>query len=181
MRAFEWLLGLLVVGAALVTRRPRRELPAGVDAEDLAVGYEQSDANIGWILVGGALLLVSIGITVVAVSIFGAASTGLPVTLGHPTDLVNRLTPAPTPPPPRLETAEGQDYAAYRATAERQLSSYGWVDRQAGVVSIPIERSMDLLAARGLPTRPTASGAAEPETVAPSSASSGRVDERVWP
>ena len=39
---------------------------------------------------------------------------------------------------------------------EQTLHSYGWVDQQAGVVRIPIDRAMELLAQRGLPTRPQA-------------------------
>ena len=39
---------------------------------------------------------------------------------------------------------------------EQTLHSYGWVDQPAGVVRIPIDRAMELLAQRGLPTRPQA-------------------------
>jgi hypothetical protein len=180
MRVLEWLLGALLVLAAVLTRRPRRTLPAGVDAEDLAVGYERSDANVRVMLIGGLALLLALAIVFVAVSAFEVIATGLPVTLGRPPDLVNRLTPGPTPPPPRLENAEGEQYAAYRAAAEQQLSSYRWVDRQGGVVSIPIERAMDLVAQRGLPAR-TPSSARDDGTSAPSSASSGRVDESLGP
>jgi hypothetical protein len=31
------------------------------------------------------------------------------------------------------------------------LATYGWVDRDAGIVRIPIERAMELLVLRGLP------------------------------
>jgi hypothetical protein len=35
---------------------------------------------------------------------------------------------------------------AWRAQAERQLGSYGWVDKQKGLAHIPIDRAMDLVA-----------------------------------
>ena len=35
-----------------------------------------------------------------------------------------------------------------------RLSSYGWVDRPAGVAHIPIDRAMAILAERGLPKAP---------------------------
>jgi hypothetical protein len=38
-------------------------------------------------------------------------------------------------------------------TQDEKLNSYGWIDRSNGIVQIPIERAMDLLAQRGLPTR----------------------------
>ncbi len=34
---------------------------------------------------------------------------------------------------------------------EATLAGYGWVDRKAGVVRVPIERAMDLVAERGVP------------------------------
>jgi len=33
-----------------------------------------------------------------------------------------------------------------RTRQERQLESYGWVDRKAGIVQLPIGRAMDLVA-----------------------------------
>jgi hypothetical protein len=38
-----------------------------------------------------------------------------------------------------------------RQDEARTLSSYGWVDRDKGVVRIPIDRAIDLVAARGVP------------------------------
>jgi len=59
----------------------------------------------------------------------------------------------PLPPPPRLQVAPARDWRELHASEDRMLSSYGWVDRQAGVVRIPISHAMDLLAQRGLPAR----------------------------
>jgi hypothetical protein len=39
----------------------------------------------------------------------------------------------------------------FRAGEKRELEGYGWVDRQNGVVRIPVERAMTLLLERGLP------------------------------
>jgi hypothetical protein len=41
-----------------------------------------------------------------------------------------------------------------RADEEKILSTSGWVDREGGIIRIPIQRSMELLAQRGLPSRP---------------------------
>jgi hypothetical protein len=41
-----------------------------------------------------------------------------------------------------------------RATENAALTTYGWVDRENGIVHIPIDRAMDLILQRGLPTRP---------------------------
>ena len=56
-------------------------------------------------------------------------------------------------PDPRLETDERGQLNKIRMDEEQTLASYGWVDEKAGTVRIPIERAMDLVVQRGLPTR----------------------------
>jgi hypothetical protein len=50
------------------------------------------------------------------------------------------------PPEPRLQTSPPDDLKAFRAAEDARLETYGWVDRQAGIVRIPIERAMELVA-----------------------------------
>lgn len=57
------------------------------------------------------------------------------------------------PPQPRLQVEPRLDLDRLHAGEEAQLHSYGWVDRNAGVVRIPIERAMDIVAQQGLPVR----------------------------
>ena len=54
-------------------------------------------------------------------------------------------------PQPRLETNERVELNGFRLAEEQELHSYGWVDKSGGVVHIPIEVAMQLLAQRGLP------------------------------
>ena len=56
---------------------------------------------------------------------------------------------------PMLESDERGQFKDFLLKQEDQLNSYGWVDQQAGVAHIPIERAMDLISERGLPVRPT--------------------------
>jgi hypothetical protein len=57
---------------------------------------------------------------------------------------------------PMLEVIEGVELRKDLIKQEEQLNSYGWVDKKAGVAHIPIERAMELIAQRGLPTVPPA-------------------------
>lgn len=59
-------------------------------------------------------------------------------------------------PKPRLETDERGQINNFRLQEEQKLHSYGWVDQKAGIVRIPIDRAMELIAERGLPTAPRA-------------------------
>lgn len=59
-------------------------------------------------------------------------------------------------PQPRLEEDERGQIYGFRLQEEQKLHSYGWVDQNAGVARIPIDRAMELIAQRGLPTTPKA-------------------------
>ncbi len=43
-----------------------------------------------------------------------------------------------------------------RAAEDQVLNSYRWIDQSAGIVGLPIDRAMDLVAQRGLPVRANA-------------------------
>jgi hypothetical protein len=60
------------------------------------------------------------------------------------------------PPEPRLQSTPAIDLKQIRSSEDQILGTYGWVDRQKGIVRMPIGRAMDLLAERGLPSRPPA-------------------------
>ena len=80
-------------------------------------------------------------------------------------------------PDPRLETDERGQLNKIRMDEEQTLASYGWIDEKAGTVRIPIERAMDLVVARGLPTRPQGpekqEGAAQPPLAPPTTTKKG--------
>ena len=57
------------------------------------------------------------------------------------------------PPAPRIEDHPTVELKDLRAQEDRLLSTYGWTDKKAGVVRIPIERAMELQMERGFPVR----------------------------
>jgi hypothetical protein len=98
------------------------------------------------------------------------------------------------PPPPRepqlegIKRMEGQDVypqpSAIKAAALEQLSKYEWVNREEGIVQIPLDQAMNLIAENSLlPSRAPASDKepAEPPRSPPSRANSGRSPERRQP
>ena len=66
-------------------------------------------------------------------------------------------------PSPQLETDERTELNDIRLREENVLSTYDYVDKNAGTIRIPIDRAMDLLVQRGLPVRPQ-SGEATTQT-----------------
>ncbi len=116
-------------------------------------GYETRDLDTRSIVIAGAGLAA-------AVVVFAALMWGLfhwfaareerraaPL---HP--LAEQLRPE-LPPEPRLQRAPREDLLELRAREERVLTSYAWVDRDKGIVRIPIDRAIEILAERGLPAR----------------------------
>ncbi len=57
------------------------------------------------------------------------------------------------PPEPRLQVDEPATWAQEFARQKAMVGGYAWVDANAGVVRIPVERAMDRVLERGLPAR----------------------------
>ena len=77
-------------------------------------------------------------------------------------------------PSPKLEEDERGQLNQIRTNEETELNSYGWVDEKAGVVHIPIERAMDLIAERGLPVRPQVGSSSDSAPSAENGQQSGK-------
>jgi hypothetical protein len=76
------------------------------------------------------------------------AEMGLPLS---PAAIVNAQK---QPPEPRLQRYPVRDMRDMRAAEDRILRQYAWIDPDKGIVRIPVERAMDLIAQRGLPVAP---------------------------
>ena len=70
---------------------------------------------------------------------------------------VSRPAPAPgeerLPPEPRIQANPAADMQLLRQREDAVLTTYGWVDRQAGVVRIPIDVAISQVLEEGLPVR----------------------------
>jgi hypothetical protein len=118
------------------------------------VRHETSDVNVRAILtVGAGLALVTAALAVVVwILMLVLSKTNVdntarefPLAASHEQRL---------PPEPRLQTNPREDLFNLHESEDRLLRSYGWVDKDAGVVRIPIDEAMRLTLERGLPVRP---------------------------
>jgi len=66
------------------------------------------------------------------------------------------------PPPPNLLTNEPLNLKNFREHEADVLETYGWQDKNAGVVRLPIDRAKELLLERGLPFAGETPAKAEP-------------------
>ena len=135
------------------------------DAEYLPVpgsSYEHTDADVRSI-VHFALWLAGIAVVthfVIAGAFMGAIS--LSKETAEPRYPLASGQQATKPPAPQLQQYPDREMTAFRATDEGTLESYGWIDKAAGRVHIPIDEAIRLTLERGLPAR--AQDAAQGET-----------------
>ena len=113
------------------------ELERVEDNPDTA--YEQSDWHIG--ATGLAYLGIFVFLVVAAFVMVAAFPRAV-------SDVSRALTVEP--PQPRLQTNPSADLAQFRVSEDKQLNGYYWIDKQKGLVHIPIEEAMKRVAAEGI-------------------------------
>jgi len=111
------------------------------------VGHERRDVSVATVVRWGAGVLGLVVFTVVAMWLVLKQLEAHEEHESPPASPLASYGPQ-QPPQPRLQTDARGDLESLRASEQKQLESYGWIDRDAGTVHIPIERAMSLLAQR---------------------------------
>jgi hypothetical protein len=111
---------------------------------------EQSDIDIRviarfglWLAIAAAVIHVALYGLFVFYEVRARAADPEPVSLIAPSRKGDRL-----PPGPRLQMSPARDMRRMRVEETKALGGYGWVDRQAGVVYMPVDRAIEILAER---------------------------------
>lgn len=115
-----------------------------------AVGHEVDEGDVRAISLTGVSL--AIGVALVFLLVYGIfqylAHHPTIVTPVNPLAEINRF-----PPQPRIEEHPALEIKELHSQEDNILSTYGWTDKKAGVVRIPIDRAMELQLERGFPVR----------------------------
>jgi hypothetical protein len=113
--------------------------------------HEGRDIRVGAILLVGAVLLLVTGLSMLAMKwTFDFLAEREDSAQSEPPSLLRTEDPPP-PARPVFQMYPARSLKEFRAAEDRHLSSYGWVDKEGGVAVIPIDRAIDIVAARGLP------------------------------
>lgn len=113
-------------------------------------GYERKDVDVPALFTIAALLLFScLVIFIVVTAMVHYFKSHEPAKTSGQANLP--VITAGQFPMPRLQVNGAANLAALRAAEDADLRSYGWVDRNSGIVRVPIDRAMELLLQRGLP------------------------------
>jgi len=119
------------------------------------VHHEESDVNIRAIFGFGAGLVVVAAVIHVAIWLLFMYFTNREA-VSTPRQYPLAAEQSQLPPEPRLQVTPREDLRILRAAEDQALRSYGWVDRNAGLVHIPIDVAMKRVVDSGLPSRPEA-------------------------
>jgi hypothetical protein len=147
-----------------------RETPPGA-------GYEHTGASI-WVIVKFGLWL-AVAAVIIHIGLGFMYSMFIERAKSTEREFPMATSQPPLPPAPRLQQFPQTEIYEFRLQEERKLHSYGWVNKDAGTVHIPIEDAMRLTVQRGVQARPEdPSQPHEASGMFASDSSSGRVMER---
>lgn len=145
------------------------------------VSHETRDVNVFQISAFGIGLLLSCIVVVFAMWVLFDF-------LAHREDAKNADNPAASmmnqrqnlPPEPRLQAEPKVELKDLKADEDAILSSYGWIDPNKGIVRIPIAQAIDIVAEKGLPSKPSPAGLDnDGYRMIPEVSSSGRTLEKI--
>jgi hypothetical protein len=108
------------------------------------------------LIIGASVAFMIVFSLATAGTMFYAFSRNRPLQHMRPLGLISApdLRPLARFPEPNLQIDDDHaEMTALLAGQNQKLNSYGWINRSNGVIHIPIDRAMDLLAQRGLPAR----------------------------
>lgn len=128
-----------------MSRVSHHEAEAGAGGD----GHEVNKVKVGTVVRVGAGLATMVIVSMVGmVYLFRALDEAVEVRLPAYASPAKDLTP----PPPRVSPTQSKQLQELRAEHRRILNSYGWVDEQAGIARVPIDRAIELVAEE-LPAR----------------------------
>lgn len=110
-------------------------------------GHERRDVRFAPVLAGGAAVIALVLASAAAMVGLFDSLVARAARQSAPANPLSAAAPR-LPPAPRLQARPIEDLRALRAAEAKRLAGYAWVDRDQGLVRIPIERAMELLVER---------------------------------
>ncbi|HEY1663555.1 MAG TPA: hypothetical protein VGI03_14150 [Verrucomicrobiae bacterium] len=136
---------------------PNNPVSSLVSRDSLERKHEASEPQLRYAMIfavsAGVMLLASLVTTALFIHWL---SRSRPMQSMRPLGIISApdLKPLERFPKPNLEIDDGHAQMISILVAQNQkLNTYGWVDRSNEIIRIPIDRAMDLLLQRGLPSR----------------------------
>src|SRR5437588_7097257 len=135
---------------------PKTAQPQGVQSST-SHGHGERDARANGVFGAvGLLALVALAIHFILSGWLGHLNKGtISISAARTPTQAGTLIPSNYP---RLQISPQIDLGQFKRREQEELTSYGWVNRTAGIVRIPIQKAMDVLLEKGLPTNQSPDG-----------------------
>jgi hypothetical protein len=115
-------------------------------------GYERTDAKPGATFRAGLYILGTMFLTaLLLVPMYRMLAREETAAQPPAAEVVKSALSEPVSSFPKLVSSEPSVLAEFRTQENALLTSYGWVEKDKGVVRIPIEEAMKIVAEQGLP------------------------------
>jgi hypothetical protein len=131
--------------------------PAEPELHNEDVRFEPKDVNQGKVILTGAAFLITVWAIIGLLSLFFTYLSHYREEVSPPA-LPYEQGAAKLPPEPRLQASPTADLHELRAKEDDLLNHYRWINRSEGLVGIPINRAIELLAQRGIPPQKAPAG-----------------------
>jgi hypothetical protein len=121
------------------------------DSKHKSIGHETDAGDVRAIGLTG--LSLAIGVAIVLILVYGIFHYLAHHPIILPANPLAETDQQQFPPTPRIEEHPAIEMKELNSQEDRVLSTYGWMDKKAGVVRIPIDRALQLQLERGFPIR----------------------------
>jgi hypothetical protein len=112
----------------------------GPSASSRVRGFEVADASVRHVIAAAVLVAAGVSLSLLVVRLMMLGPENAPAAFGSTGPLAS-FTHGP-----REKTSIQQSWDALQRDLAVTLGGYGWIDREHGIVRIPIERAMELVA-----------------------------------
>jgi hypothetical protein len=116
-------------------------------------GHEETDASVPGIALTAAGLAVTVAIVCFIVYGIFWYLADHPLSTPRPNPMAE-INQEQFPPAPRLEEHPAIEMHELNSEEDTILTTYGWTDKEKGIVRVPLDRAMELRLEQGFPTKP---------------------------
>lgn len=128
--------------------------PRKAEQQHEDVRFERTDVLTNRVIIGGFAVVLGLWIAIALLYPYFAFLNARRVATTPP-PLPSAIHGHSSPPEPRLQQSPPLDMQGLLAQENSLLNHYAWIDKSRGIVAIPLDRAMQIVAERGIPPQKT--------------------------
>ncbi len=136
------------------TVTPTEEPPLPEEEQHKRVLFERTDVPSSRVIIGAFAVVVGLWIVTGLLYLYFAFLNAHRAAMSPP-PLPSAIHGHSLPPEPRLQQSPPLDMQGLLARENSLLNHYAWIDKSKGIVAIPLDRAIQVVAERGIPPQKT--------------------------